>query len=172
MPVRTPKFGNKNNGDVFIPDDVFYPKNVRPSCIPLTIVCGPPAAGKSTYVKSAAAAGDLVIDLDDIIHEIFGTQRTTCKRQRLVGLEERNRRLVGLSFYSGPAKRAWFITGAASPAARERWKRLLNADEVILLLPPQSLCLQRVDMDVFRKQAALEQKAAINRWFKTHMESE
>ncbi len=36
-----------------------------PSAIPVTMVCGPAASGKSQYVRDRAGGRDLVIDLDD-----------------------------------------------------------------------------------------------------------
>jgi 5-methylcytosine-specific restriction endonuclease McrA len=48
------------------------PKWIRPSAIPLTIVCGPPAAGKTSYVREHAQWNDLVIDLDAIIAMLSG----------------------------------------------------------------------------------------------------
>ena len=40
-----------------------HPASLKPSAVPLTIVAGPPCAGKSTFVEEHKRAGDTVIDL-------------------------------------------------------------------------------------------------------------
>lgn len=43
-----------------------HPDSLRRSRIPLTIVCGPPCSGKTTYVTENSRAGGRFIDLDII----------------------------------------------------------------------------------------------------------
>jgi hypothetical protein len=43
------------------------PSWLEPSAIPVTIVCGPPGAGKTSFIARHKRATDLVIDLDEII---------------------------------------------------------------------------------------------------------
>ena len=45
--------------------DIARPDLPRPNCR-VKLVCGPVAAGKSTYVRRFAGKGDIVIDLDTI----------------------------------------------------------------------------------------------------------
>ena len=64
------------------------PHNVRPSNIPVHLVCGAPGSGKTTFVKQHMQGGDLAIDLDDIrdalqnvtIH-LMDTSRDECRRR-------------------------------------------------------------------------------------------
>ena len=55
----------------------YRPDWLRPSIIPLTIVCGPPASGKNHYVRQRAGGTDLMIDLVAIAHELAGAS-TAC----------------------------------------------------------------------------------------------
>jgi hypothetical protein len=48
------------------------PSDLKPSAIPLTIVCGPPGSGKSTYIREHAKQGDTIIDLDAIMGTLSG----------------------------------------------------------------------------------------------------
>lgn len=69
-----------------IPEHVLHPPDLRPSRPELEIVCGPPCAGKSTYVRERAQLGDVVIDLDDILDGL--TRRTGARVPgRIQGLQ-------------------------------------------------------------------------------------
>ncbi len=100
-----------------------FPAGLQPSVLPLTIVCGPPAAGKSTYIEAHRRPGDVVVDLDVIINEAGGGRDSTL-RQRMDGLRERNDRLAALATYTGPAEAAWFCTLGAVPAISKVYTRV------------------------------------------------
>jgi 5-methylcytosine-specific restriction endonuclease McrA len=51
----------------------FHPEWLRRSKVPLTIVCGALASGKSRYVADHAGAGDRVIDLNVIAASLAGS---------------------------------------------------------------------------------------------------
>lgn len=49
------------------------PHGVKRSSVPVTLVCGPAASGKSTYVQQHAALDDTVFDLDlNFAHSVKG----------------------------------------------------------------------------------------------------
>lgn len=120
----------------------FLPKPV----IPVTMVCGPAGAGKSTYVDKHKGYRDLVIDLDLIRAEIAGTGiHQPNEVHTAAALERRNEMLRSLSkptIYH----RAWFIIGAPTREERETWQHKLNA-RVVLLDTPLHECIRRIRND-------------------------
>jgi len=110
-----------------------HPSGLRPSVIPLTIVCGPPASGKTTYVKQHGAA-----------------------------VSDRNRYLHAISKpCSWPA--AWFIVGAPRQKERQWWQDKLQPKDIVLLLPPEDLCYQRIKERGGVREA--QQCRAVDEWF-------
>ena len=73
------------------------PRGLRPSRIPLTILCGPAGSGKSTWIEKHAGPNDLIIDLAWIKANLangaehFGIGGPLLKR----ALVQRNRMLAG-----------------------------------------------------------------------------
>ena len=148
-----------------IPLSVMFPTGLSQSAIPLTIVCGPPAAGKSTYVDKHRRSDDLVIDLDAIIRESFGTARDVRLRDRISGLRIRNDRLKALATYNGEARAAWFCTTAPLPGTRRKWSAMLRPQRVIVILTPRSECIDRVKRDPERMVIFEIQQSIIDRWW-------
>jgi hypothetical protein len=105
----------------------------KPSC-KVKLICGPPASGKSTYVKAHAGPQDIVIDSDLIAREQgWGRERPS----QAVGeiLDERNRRLMALA--DAPADRqVWVIIGGASPSLRQWWREALAVAPSDLITTP------------------------------------
>jgi 5-methylcytosine-specific restriction protein A len=141
------------------------PEDLPPSGVPLTIVCGAPASGKSTYVARRAAPGDVVIDLDTIGAELSGEGNRIWDRRRWLGpaIARRNHLLRLLAARTEGA--AWFIVGAPAAEDRERWAHQLRPIEVVVIETPQEVCFARVDADPFRRRQRMEQQDAIyRRW--------
>lgn len=149
---------------VAIPANVLYPR-LRPSAVPLTIVAGPPASGKTTFVNEHKRAEDLVIDVDHILAELAGSLLRTAevKRRYLhAALIERNRRLARLAD-DDSASASWFIVGAAPGREREAWASRLGARRVILIETPLQICVARIRQDTTRSPDAGE--LAVRDWF-------
>lgn len=142
--------------------DAAYPSDLFPVLGHLTIVCGPPGSGKSTYVKEHAKAGDVILDLDDIIVEMTGEPIfTASKDQAHAGLVERNRRLRMLA---NSKQTAWLIIAGAGQRLRDKWSAMLGASKVIVLDTPANECLRRIGKDT-RRRARYEERVA--KWFAT-----
>lgn len=142
-----------------------HPAGLRPAVIPLTIVCGPPASGKTTYVQNHADPADLVIDLDEIGARLAGASPMhdwSRHRYLTAALAERNRYLLQIGNpCSWPA--AWFIVGAPGGRERQWWKDRLQPKSVVLLMTPADLCYQRIKDRGGVRQT--QQYRAIEDWF-------
>lgn len=145
----------------------FYPGDLRPASCHLTLVCGPPAAGKSTYVREHAQRGDIVIDLDVLIAEHSGLPLYHGKDAHLrTALAERNEMLRELATMP-PERRAWFVISAPIER-RQWWTRMLAPADVVVLAVPMDECLRRVEMDTHRTAAAVtrQHQDAVRAWFR------
>lgn len=124
-----------------------FPFSVGRSRIPVTIICGPAGAGKSTFVAQHAWENDLIIDLDVIRAELAGKAiHQEAHEYTEAALEERNRLLRSLASDYAHA-RAWFIVAAPEQDVRDAWASKLGAIEVVLLDTPLAECLRRIRAD-------------------------
>lgn len=144
-----------------------HPDWLRPSGIPLTIICGPPCSGKSTYAHDHAAAFDVVIDLDAIASGLSGQPLHSWDRERWLqpALRKRNAMLAYLS--RNPRwKRAWFIIGEPKAEHRAWWAKQLQPIEVVVLATPAQACIERARKD---NQRNLERTTnAIESWWSNY----
>lgn len=122
-----------------------HPKWLQPSAVPLTIVCGPAGAGKSTWVAAQAAPDDVVIDLDAIAHELTGEPMHGWDRDRWLNaaLFRRNDMLGDLSREARPIS-AWFIVSEPKAHHREWWEQTLQPRSIVVLETPEAICIERI----------------------------
>lgn len=119
----------------------------------VTVVAGPPCAGKNTWVEQHRQPGDVVVDFDQIMAAMSGRPlREHDVRLRGAVNDERDHQIRQL-LASG--KRGWII--ATAPKARQRHTWHCN---VVLLLPSQAVAMRR---------AAVERPEAwrtyVQRWY-------
>lgn len=134
----------------------------------MSLVCGPPAAGKSYYVSHSCDVDDIVIDLDEIVRDLGAAPRADDDRVRFQALRKRNLSLQALTTYNGAAKRAWFITTAPKAEHRRRWKVILRSEEVLVLLTPERECMDRVRADSERVAYREAQERIIKKWWRQY----
>ncbi len=121
------------------------PEWLKPSAVPLTIVTGPPAGGKNTYVDKHAAPGDLIVDLDMIAADLSGHDGHDWDRRWLgPALNERNRILGSLATRDPAEGAAWFIVGAPTPDERNWWSAKLRPGEIVVLETSIDVCMARI----------------------------
>lgn len=139
------------------------PEWLRPSLVPLVIVCGPPASGKSHYVAARAGAGDLIVDLDRIAAELSGEPEHLWDRSWLsAALRRRNALLGELGKVSGwPA--AWLIVSEPVAEHRQWWADKLQPREVVVLEVRPAQCLRRIADDPARDH--VRDATAVDRWW-------
>lgn len=139
------------------------PSLPRPGCR-VKLVCGPPAAGKTTYVRNHARADDIIIDLD-VIAEDHGVGRVREDNVLLTLLRRRNDRLAALA--REPRERmAWVIINAPTQQLRKWWCSMLGvaAEDMVLLLPARGELQRRVHNDPSRKAHVDQHLMWIDRW--------
>lgn len=116
------------------------------------LICGPPGAGKTTYVKDHAGPDDVVIDLDEI--------------RRTVGAGQ-------ASMWRMAAERAaanhedsdvWVIRTLADPQQRAEAAQRLNATDVRVLATPADLAKSRAS----ERDGSDEAHAPIENWWDTY----
>jgi len=126
------------------------PSDLQPSAIPLTIVCGPPGSGKSTYINERIGPNDILIDFDAIQQKLSGRPIHQTTREYLVPtLDERNRMLRALA-HDTTHTRAWFIVSAPDPRERATWGKRLGG-EVVTMDTPLDECVRRIKADASRR---------------------
>lgn len=130
----------------------------------LVAVCGPPGAGKSTYVTKRMGWDDLLVDLDAIYCGITGRAQyekpavllEVAKKLRDVLLEEARKRNL----------RAWYVTSA--PKRRERNELRTAGFKVIVIETDQWTCLDRIRKDPRRACLTEEWREIVDRWWRDY----
>lgn len=146
-----------------------HPDWLKPSGIPLTIVCGPPCSGKTTFVKERADDHDMVVDLDTIQTTLDPNYRHWTKSALNSGLLNKSVRvrnsLLG-SLHRRKQGRAWFIVSAPTQAERDWWHDHLGG-EIVLLHPGVEECKRRaIERGTPQAQTGVDdwQRKAQERW--------
>lgn len=142
--------------------EMLRPLSLKPSRVPLTIVCGPAAGGKSTYVHKHKSPQDLVIDMDVIRAELgIGANEWNAKTL-YSSLKRRNEILNSLA--SSSTGHAWFIVSAASSEERDWWFNALQPSRMVIVLASKDTCLSRIRATRSGDRAFRSVKAAIKWW--------
>lgn len=133
------------------------------------IVCGPPMAGKTTYVLQNMAAGDLVVDMDKLyaavsLRELY--DKPECLKYNVFAIK--NTIINQIKTRYGNFKNAWIIGGYANKVERERLAYELGAEIVLLNLEKEE-CIRRLDncMD-YRQVHKREWKEYIEKWYENY----
>jgi predicted kinase len=116
-------------------------------------ICGPPGAGKTTYVAAHAKPEDLVVDLDEI-RTRYSDRETAASVRSLM---ERTAR----DYQRGDV---WIIRTLADPAARHEHAQRVGADEVIVLATPPEAAARRAQ----ERDGTTDLMEPITRWWETY----
>lgn len=133
----------------------------------VTVVCGPPGSGKSTYVARKAEWGDLIVDLEAILTAISGYPRHRHPRGLVPFARAAKDELVEAIEIGLPGQRAWVIVGGASRAERQSLRQRLGAT-VIVFEVPAAECLRRIAADGSRTSRDGYWEPIVARWWQEY----
>jgi len=139
------------------------PDNVQPSAIPVILVSGPPAAGKTTYISENATEGDLVIDFD-VYRMRAGVKKWDTRRSIWrKAFEMRDRDIRSLS--KRLDGKCYLIVTAPTKEERETWVEALGDVTIKLIKTSEEDCIKRIRQDPERREAADSQIKAVKHWW-------
>jgi 5-methylcytosine-specific restriction protein A len=144
---------------------MWHPDWLRPSTIPLTIVCGAPASGKSYHVDQHRGVHDLVIDLDVIAAGMAASTLHDWDRAMYLrpAIRQRNEMLGDIGRPTARWPRAWFIVNEPRAEHRQWWADRMQPERIVVLETPPAVCMQRVRNDQLRNRERTYQ--AISTWW-------
>jgi len=115
------------------------------------IIWGPPASGKTTYVKEHKGKYDIVVDLDSIMAALCMTEGKDRTEDALpFALEVRELLFSLIAQRKYYFETAWIIAGLPEKKRREELAKRLRA-ELIHIDTPKEVCLARARADDERK---------------------
>lgn len=126
----------------------------------ITLVCGPPCAGKSTYVSECALDGDLVLD-HDLIAQRFGSPVSHGHAKKFRSLAENEIRVRVAEIRAGLHPRAWVIRTMPRPALQVAYANRLGGARIVVIDPGIEVCRQRATL---RPNPASTLRL-VNRWY-------
>lgn len=136
---------------------MWRPNWLKPSRVPLHIVCGAPASGKTTLVHQRAGPDDLIIDLDDIVAKLSGVSGHDWSRDQWLrpAIRHRNEMLGDLARRTDwPA--AWLIISEPKAAHRQWWADHVDPIDITVMTTPASVSVQRARLEADRNHRGTE----------------
>ncbi|HEY8450600.1 MAG TPA: HNH endonuclease, partial [Bacillota bacterium] len=138
------------------------PSGTRPA---VTIVCGPPGAGKTEYVRQRAAWGDLIVDLDALYMALSGLPMYEKPEALLPFVAEARDAILKRLQRPSEVRRAWVIGSYPKRRERQELARRLQADVVVLAAPPLE-CYRRIQSDPRRSSKAELWYELVQKWWR------
>jgi 5-methylcytosine-specific restriction protein A len=144
------------------------PHHIRPSAVPVFLICGPPASGKTTWVNARKRSEDSVVSLDDCKVAVGGRAWDTDRRIFRRAMAYRDSMLRSLALKA--RGRAFVVIGGAEEDERDAWCDALGIDRenVIVLDTPADVCIERLHADPARAHAVADLTNGVKRWHFLH----
>ena len=134
----------------------------------VVIVCGPPGAGKTTFVRKRKRADDVVIDLDAIVAALsLGDWYEKTPQVLRIGLDVRDFLLERLTRPSG-VRCWWLITSEADAEKRRALGMRTKANTVYVLEVSAAECMRRIANDERRSALAAQWQEIVSTWWRNY----
>ncbi len=137
------------------------------------LICGPPGAGKNTFVNTQFKTGDILVDVDCLYSAITQSGSHVVKDPDLLNITLflRDELLSGLrrSKIDGIA---WVIACVPEGRRREMFARRLNNAETYLIMPDKEICCRRIREDTSREYNFDYIVGVIDDWFSRYTRSD
>lgn len=133
----------------------------------VTLVCGPPGSGKTSYVREHARRGDLILDLDAIFMAISGLPWYDKPEELLPFAAEARDAILRRLERPSNVRRAWVIMSGAKRQERESLRQRLRA-KVVMLDVPADECMRRIKQDQRRAHQVEEWRGLVERWWREY----
>lgn len=130
----------------------------------ITLVTGPPCAGKSTWVEEHADPSDLVICHDTFARAAGSPEQWDHTRAHNMKASDMWRAAINRLATDPPVRDTWVIRCASTSAERGHLARRIHADRVLVIMPPRVLVLARAQT----AQRGRQVQQAIRRWYASY----
>lgn len=160
--ARDQGFGGNNSAEVS-PRGARHPSWLRRVVVPLTVVCGPPGSGKSTYVQARAGPKDMVLDLDVIRARISHVPLHTATPTE-AALRYRNSHIALLDHITSRWPAAWLIVNEPRSRWRQWWLDHVGALRIVVMEEPAPICISRIQADV-QRPGQQDRIASVHSWW-------
>lgn len=132
------------------------------STIPVTILAGPPGAGKTTYLQDVSRPGDVVVDVDALYVALTGLPIWDKPQSVLPFVLAARDAVIERLCRSSAARHAWIAT-TEGPDRIAQLQAHLGAELVVLNVSAH-VCIQRIQSNPARRVAGIQWEELVRRW--------
>lgn len=124
----------------------------------VTVVTGPPAAGKTTHVRQHAQPGDVIIDYDLIANALSGQDADNHEHPAHIQAITRAARQAALDAAINTSARIWLIH--ATPSEKQQVNYSARGAEIITIDPGKDIVMKRI-----KTQRPAHMAKAAGKWY-------
>lgn len=127
----------------------------------IILVVGPPASGKSHYVRQHMTYGDCVVDIDELVRALSLNQLRD-NAENIIGVALEIRSAI-ITAAIGKVARVWVIATGSTQDSRQRALGSHNAHQTIVMTTSRAECKARA----LERTGYPEWEHLIDEWFQT-----
>ena len=159
-PVNTGRSPERWDASAWVPPDI--PR----LSIPSVFLCGPPAAGKTTWARERVGPHTLVLDPDVTAASLGLPPAWSTSSPKESGRRIARREMATLRSIDASVSDAIIVRSAPRPITRARWVQALGPRcRLKVLRTPARVCAERIMADAGRRPRAARQLAAVRAWY-------